>query len=241
MTAKKGLCAFSVDKGTLEWQHGFGDERIEYAPNLAVTDSTILCGAECLYAFASTCELSQNQRTTGEVPLPVEEETETSDILPSKHRKTVMVSVVCYYDLLPQYLQSLGFTKADRIDIGEVVLEVTGGYSSYLRGDEDAGGSHASVFAGCSYEFSPDTGLRKGPISFGMHTHKNRSQMLGDCPIGHFVGPEDDVFELLQHIIGDPWAELHLGSFPGDLEVASLWWTDRRYVRDCTGMGDAKG
>jgi len=162
-----------------------------------------------------------------------------SPILPFRRRKTVMVSVVCYGPLV-DYLKTLGFTKAKGVDMGKVDLEVTGGYSSYLRGDKGSNGGQASVFSGRSYDLTGDTKLRKGSISFGMHTHKHTDPWMGEYEIAHFVGPEDDLRLLLQQIVGDSWPELHLGSFSGDLEIALLWWdVDDRRVRDCTDRGDA--
>jgi len=161
-----------------------------------------------------------------------------SPILPFRRRKTVMVSVVCYGPLV-DYLKTLGFTKAKGVDMSKVDLEVTGGYSSYLRGDKGSNGGQASVFSGRSYDLTGDTKLRKGSISFGMHTQKHE-QWMDDYPIAHFVGPEDDLRGLLQKIIGDSWPDLHLGSFSGDLEIALLGLdVDDRRIRDCTDRGDA--
>jgi hypothetical protein len=118
--------------------------------------------------------------------------------------------------------------------MSKVDLEVTGGYSSYLRGDKRWNGPQTSVFSGRSYDVTADTILRKGSISFGMHMHKHTDPWMGEYEIAHFVGPEDDLPELLQKIIGDSWPDLHLGSFSGDLEIALPWWDgDERRIRDC--------
>ena len=63
-----GLWALSAENGTLKGRHDFGKELIEYAPNLAVSRSVILAGADYLYAFVSASEWFRCWCAIGEMP-----------------------------------------------------------------------------------------------------------------------------------------------------------------------------
>ena len=148
--------------------------------------------------------------------------------LPGCPRNIVMVSVLSSRGMV-RYISLLGFTRVTEIDISKVNLEVTGGYWSCLRGDKGSSSRNASVFSLSPYHFLKDTTFQRHDLSFGMSLEHFRGS-----EVAHFVGPEDSLLAFLLDMARDPWPNIHLGSFVGDLKIALLWWKDKQQVRVLT-------
>lgn len=72
---------------------------------------------------------------------------------PGEQNAVVMVSLLSHPQLT-DYLIKLGFEETKEINLDSIELEITGGYFSYMRGDDMAGGSRASVFNKKHYSFT---------------------------------------------------------------------------------------
>lgn len=123
------------------------------------------------------------------------------------------------------HLKKLGFEKTDTIDLDIIGLEICSGYYSYIRGDERSRGMSPSVFDVKYYDFSQCYRNNKNNCQLGISEQQNRT-------IAHFCGSDEELMDLWIEILKDSWIAVHTGSFITDAEIARLWWTDKRKIRE---------
>ncbi|MBI5557690.1 MAG: hypothetical protein HY885_08640 [Deltaproteobacteria bacterium] len=135
------------------------------------------------------------------------------------YQSEYMVSVQSFFRF-PIYMQTIGFEKVVKTDLINVDLEITSGYYSYLRNDMLPIKSGVCVHTTpIDLNFKPNWQFRRKNVQFALSNYKSSHE------VAHFIGPEIDLFMLLEDLLTDSaYYSFNPGSTTTDVIDAVITW-----------------